>query len=187
LNQRSWSEWKTKSREQFVELLKEENTRFVLELGAGAGIDAEYFIEQGLDVLATDFSEEMVKSIQSRGIEAQVLDLYDIQELGRTFNGVYAQNVLLHVPRKDLQNVLSSVHGILNAGGVFFIGVYSKGIDEEQTFVDEEKMGMPRFFSFLSDDSLLGEVKNMFKVIEFETIKKEGKDFYAQSLFLRKI
>lgn len=75
----------------------------------------------------------------------------------------------------------------LNDTGLFYMGVYG-GINEESTLIDHKKMGLPRFFSFLSDDSLLSAVEQHFEVLEFDKVdinsKKEG--FYYQSLILRK-
>lgn len=180
-------QWKLDLRQYFVDLLKKENKKTVLELGAGAGLDSLFFKENGFDVLATDLSDEMIKMCQKRGLEATTLDLYDLGKLGRKFDAIFSLNVLLHVPRKDIEKVLEEIHSTLNENGIFFYGVYG-GIEEEKTIIDKSKMGLPRFFSFLSDKTIQEIVKDKFEVIKFETIDVQGKQegFHFQSLFLRR-
>lgn len=179
--------WKLDVRQKFAKMLVSEKKKTILELGSGAGIDASFFKDYGFDVLATDLSEEMVKMCQKRGVEAKVVDLYELGTLRRKFDAVFSMNVLLHVPKSDIQEVLDNVYNALNKDGLFFYGVYG-GNDEEKIIVDKTKMGLPRLFSFLSDESLLKLVKNKFEVIDFETIDlgSAKPNFHFQSLFLRK-
>ena len=179
--------WKLDLRQYFVDLLKKENKKTVLELGAGAGLDSQFFKENGFEVLATDLSDEMIKMCQKRGLEASTFDLYDLESLIKKFDAIFSLNVLLHVPRKDIEKVLTGIYNTLNDNGIFFYGVYG-GIEEEKTIIDKSKMGLPRFFSFLSDKTILQVVKDKFEVIKFETVDVQGKQkgFHFQSLFLRK-
>lgn len=180
-------QWKLDLRQYFVDLLKKENKKTVLELGAGAGLDSQFFKKNGFEVLATDLSDEMIKMCQKRGLEATIFDLYDLEKLGRKFDAIFSLNALLHVPRKDIKKVLEGIYNTLNDNGIFFFGVYG-GIEEEKTIIDKSKMGLPRFFSFLSDETILEIVKDKFEIIKFETIDVQGKQkgFHFQSLFLKK-
>ena len=167
--------WKLDLRQYFVNLLKKENKKTVLELGAGAGLDSQYFKQNGFEVLATDLSDEMIKMCQKRGLEATTFDLYDLEKLENNFDAIFSLNVL------------ERIYNTLNENGIFFYGVYG-GIEEEKTIIDKSKMGLPRFFSFLSDETILEVVKDKFEVIKFETIDVEGRQegFHFQSLFLKK-
>ncbi len=182
-------QWKLDLRDEFVKLLKDEGKHTLLELGAGAGIDSKFFLDNKLEVLATDLSDEMVKMCQKRGLNAQVLDLYDIDTLATKYDAIFGLNVLLHVPIKDLPTVLRKIANQLNDNGVFYYGVYG-GVDEEKTITDETKMNMPRFFSFLSDEKLLDMARESFDIIKFDTntfnIRSKTPGFHSQSLFLRK-
>jgi cyclopropane fatty-acyl-phospholipid synthase-like methyltransferase len=182
-------QWKLDLRDEFVKLLKDEGKHTLLELGAGAGIDSKFFLDNKLEVLATDLSDEMVKMCQKRGLNAQVLDLYDIDTLATKYDAIFGLNVLLHVPIKDLPTVLRKIANQLNDNGVFYYGVYG-GVDEEKTITDETKMNMPRFFSFLSDEKLLDMARESFDIIKFDTntfnIRSKTPGFHFQSLFLRK-
>jgi cyclopropane fatty-acyl-phospholipid synthase-like methyltransferase len=181
-------QWKLDVREQFVKLLKSNNKKSVLELGSGAGLDAKYLQDNGFDVLATDLSNEMVKMCRKRGLKAKAIDLYNLTSLKRTFDGIFSMNVLLHVPKKHLNGVLTTISNTLNDNGIFFYGVYG-GIDKEEIFTDKSKMGLPRFFSFLSDETLLNTVQSKFEVLDFQTIDigSDKQNFHFQALFLKKM
>jgi len=180
-------QWKLDIREKFAKLLKNEGKKTILELGSGAGLDAKFFQDKGFDVLATDLSSEMIKMCRKRGLDAKVVDLYDLSSLKKKYDGVFSMNVLLHVPSKDLEEILNNITGTLNKEGIFFYGVYG-GYDKEETFTDKSKMGLPRFFSFLSDESLKRVVKDNFEIIDFQSIDigSDKPNFHFQSLFLRK-
>lgn len=181
--------WKHALREEFVSLVKEVNKKSILELGSGAGLDAKYFQDNGFTVTASDLSPEMVKVCERRGLQAKILDMYDLKALGQTFDAIYSLNVLLHIPRKDIGLILENIADVLNPNGIFFYGVYGYGnLDQEQVSVDERKMNMPRFFSFLSDETLLKEAKKKFEVIDFKRLELQEADpnYYFQALFLRK-
>jgi cyclopropane fatty-acyl-phospholipid synthase-like methyltransferase len=186
-NEKRRAQWKLDVRQQFADLLKKEKKETILELGSGAGIDAKFFQDSGFKVLATDLSEEMVKMCKKRDLNAKVIDLYNLSSLNTTFDGIYSMNVLLHVPKADLAGVLWEIHKTLNEKGIFFYGVYG-GVDEDKIITDKSKMNLPRFFSYLSDESLLNVVKDLFEVIEFKVVDSgSGKpNFYFQSLFLKR-
>lgn len=179
-------QWKLDLRKQFAELLRSNNKRSVLELGSGAGLDAAFFQAEGFDVLATDLSPEMIKMCKKRGLKAQVSDLYNLSTLNKKFDSIFSMNVLLHVPKRDLNLVLDNIAQTLTADGIFFYGVYG-GYDKEETFTDDSKMGMPRFFSFLSDESIQDVVKNRFQILDFKNIDigSYKPNAHFQALFLK--
>lgn len=181
-------DWKLKARGYFADLLIDEHRKTVLEIGAGVGLDAKYFQERGFDIYAVDLSPQMVSACIAKGIPAETLDLYELDKLGRQFDGIYSMNVLLHVPRNDLPLVLANIANQLTDGGLFYLGVYYMGTEEEKTFTDKSKMGMPRFFSFLSDETLSEYVKEYFDIVSFEKIDFGASDpkMYFQSVMLRR-
>jgi SAM-dependent methyltransferase len=168
--------WKLELREKFARRVKAEGFRTVLEIGSGGGFDAAYFQSQGLDVLATDLSGKMVEQCRKRGLNSAVADVYHLDRLGRSFNAVYSMNVLLHVPSRDVGAVLRSIRGVMYEGGLFFLGVYG-GFDREEVKVDPNIVNLPRFFSFLSDKSLLEAASSEFEVVEYEAINP--RQFYV--------
>lgn len=186
-NENNRESWKLRCRESFTELLKANNFNTVLELGSGVGLDATYFKSLGFDVLATDLSEDMISSCKEKGLNAEIIDMYELGKLGRVFDGIYSMNVLLHTPRNDLKLVLTSIENALSSKGLFFYGVYG-GKDIEKVITDNKKIGLPRFFSFLSDATLQELVSDTFDILKFEAIETGGEEpwFHFQAMYLQK-
>jgi len=186
-NEEKKEEWKIHERDTFGNLLLAEGKSTILELGAGVGTDSEHFQTSGFDVLAIDFSDLMVEECRRKGIDALALDLYELDKISPSFDAIYSMNVLLHIPKADLPKILDLISQKLNENGLFFYGVYG-GEDIEKTIIDKSKMGLPRFFSFLSDKTLRGLVKKKFEIVSFKSVDIGSKDpnFHFQSLILRK-
>jgi 2-polyprenyl-3-methyl-5-hydroxy-6-metoxy-1,4-benzoquinol methylase len=81
----------------------------LLELGPGTGQLAAHAARLGARVHAIDLSARNVAYCQQRGVSAQVGDfraLGHIDGLG-LFDGIYAVNALLHVPRAEHASVIA--------------------------------------------------------------------------------
>ena len=76
--QRMRAPWKRKVRKNFYKIIKQENKKTLLELGAGAGFDSLFFMRKGLNVTAVDISDENIRSCREKGIEAYALDFYKL-------------------------------------------------------------------------------------------------------------
>ena len=91
----------------------------ILELGCGAGQDAAFMIVQGFSVTPTDGSAELAKHAETRlGIAVRVMAFDELAE-AETFDAVWANACLLHVPFASLSSVLTRVHRALVPGGRF--------------------------------------------------------------------
>ena len=60
---------------EFLKFLNKEQRKTILEIGCGAGWDAQFFQDQGFRIFAIDNAPTMVKLTNDRGIPAQVLGL----------------------------------------------------------------------------------------------------------------
>jgi cyclopropane fatty-acyl-phospholipid synthase-like methyltransferase len=182
------SDWKLKARQTFADLAKQESKTTILEIGAGAGLDAKFFKDEDFDVLATDLSPNMVEACKELGLNARVLDLYHFDKVKEHFDAIYSINVLLHIPPEDLKTILTAIHDHLQPNGLFHYGVYG-GITKEETFADPTRVNMPRYFSFLDDATLHQAVSPLFDIVHSETIEQvdhSNPELSFQSLLLRK-
>lgn len=85
-DQSSMASWKVEERQRFLERLKLEGKRSLLEIGAGTGRDSLYFQEQGLSVTPVDFSEEMVRLCRKKGLPARVMDFGQLDFPAESFD-----------------------------------------------------------------------------------------------------
>jgi ubiquinone/menaquinone biosynthesis C-methylase UbiE len=60
----------------------------LLDLGCGTGEDALHFMRRGMSVRAIDASSEMVRIARSRGVDALVLDIEQLNRVQGCFDGV---------------------------------------------------------------------------------------------------
>lgn len=122
--------WKIEERDHFLSMLKKEDKKKLLEIGAGTGVHGKYFRDQGIEVICTDLSTEMVKRCRENGLEAYEMDFLNLDFSEMSFDATFGMNCLLHVPRSDLPSVLEDIRRVLQPGGLFYWGQYG-GIDRE--------------------------------------------------------
>ncbi|MBV1855077.1 class I SAM-dependent methyltransferase [Catellatospora tritici] len=173
--------WKLAERQAFRDRLAPYAR--VLEVGAGAGHDSAYFQEEGFSVVAADLSPVMVEHCRAKGIEAHVMDFLRLGFPPASFDAVFSMNCLLHVPNRDLPAALAAIWAVLRPGGLFFLGVY--GADESREGpMEDDKYVPPRFFSWRTDEQLLGFATACFEVVDFHSVDA-GRGNRFQSLTLR--
>lgn len=178
-------QYKRRERRVFLSYLQNEKKRSILEIGAGVGKDSLFFKKHGLKVTTTDISSANVKQCKKQGLRSFVLDVYDIGELRKKYDAIYALNCLLHVPKKDFELILRKIKKLLKSGGLFYLGMY--GGDDFEGILKEDRCEPKRFFSFFLTEQLLSIVQKHFKLEYFKHIApfKDGGTF--QSIILRKL
>ena len=163
--------WQQKERQEFITLLLKERKNTLLEIGAGAGKDSQFFQDNGLDVVCIDLSPENIKLCRQKGLTAHVMDVMHLNFSGASFDSAYAMNCLLHVPSTELPNVLSTIRHILRPGGLFYLGQYG-GVEREGVLT-EDRYDPLRFFSLHSDDEIKKVTSQFFQLIRFGRLKRK--------------
>ena len=175
--------WKLAERQAFRERLAP-GAR-LLEIGAGTRQDSAYFQDESFVVVAIDLSATMVEHCLAKGIEAHVVDFLHLNFPFASFDAVFAMNCLLHVPNHDLPAVLAAIRAVLRPGGLFFVGVYGANESAEGP-IDDDEYVPPRFFSWRTDQELLGFAADArFDVVDFH-IADLGRGHRLQSLTLHR-
>lgn len=151
----------------------------ILDVGCGGGTKSQYFITKGLRVVGIDFSEKMI-AIAKRDTpegEFHVLDLYEAGLLGQTFDCVFMEAVLLHVPRANVDALVDSFVKMVNDSGYVYIAVKDKklGKPDEEIKVEHD-YGYPyeRFFSYFTVDEIKASMEQAGLEIVFEHIVPSG-------------
>jgi len=176
---------KLRERDQFLSLLQQEGKQTLLEIGAGTGQFSKFFQDSGLTVVCTDLSPEMVRLCRAKGLTAYTMDFLSLDFADGSFDAVFALNCLLHVPKKDLPQVLGRIRAVLKPGGLFYLGMY--GGKEQEGVWPEDDYEPKRFFCFHTDDQLRAAVSQFFRVESFQQILLEAdEEFHFQSLILRR-
>jgi SAM-dependent methyltransferase len=100
----------------------------VLEVGSGAGWDADFVESQGVAVRRTEVTAAFIDFQTERGKQVEKLDVTS-DELGGPYNGVMALAVLQHVDRAQVPALLRRVAAALQPGGVFLVAI-RQGVGE---------------------------------------------------------
>lgn len=185
-DQQQKSPWKIAERQHFLEMLQQEGKRTLLEVGAGTGQDSQFFQEQGLQVVCTDLSPEMIKHCQAKGLTAYAMDFLHLDFPASSFDAIYSLNSLLHVPTQDLPAVLAKLCNLLQPGGLFYLGVYG-GNEFEGTW-PEDQHEPKRFFSYHTDAYMQQVTGQFFEPVYFKAVEvARGERFHFQSMILRNL
>jgi len=160
------------------ELLKEADLGNVLELGCGTGLYTDTLLQISKNVVATDFSDEMIAlAKQKRGnmknITFQKADALNLEFEDETFDTVFMAN-LIHVIG-DAERVIQESRRVLKDGGLLIINSFA--IDD-MNFFNKMAMGIRYLRIFGKPSSEATKEKTTRKSVEqllknnsFEIIK----------------
>jgi 2-polyprenyl-3-methyl-5-hydroxy-6-metoxy-1,4-benzoquinol methylase len=95
----------------------------VLDLGCGRGEFLEMMREMGVPARGIDLGEESVALCRSKGLEAEVADLfvYLAEQPEASFDGIFCSQVVEHLPPERLPEMVKLAAGRLRRGGVLAI------------------------------------------------------------------
>jgi 2-polyprenyl-3-methyl-5-hydroxy-6-metoxy-1,4-benzoquinol methylase len=156
--------WWVEGTDTFLSFLPKGAT--ILDVGCAGGHKAKYIKDRGFNVEGIDFSEEMIKEAKKRfpEISFQVFDVYDIDKYPKTFDAIFTQAVLLHIPKKRIIEVLEKIKSRLNPEGILHISlkeVRDNKVEEEVRKENDYGYEYERFFSYYTLEELEGYFKNV--------------------------
>lgn len=182
-NDHKLDDWWTKGTDKFISFIKENN--LVLDVGCGAGTKSNYLINRKLRVVGIDLSEEMIKIARKEVPLGQfiTMDLDDIEELPNSFDGIFMQAILLHIPKKDIEERLRKVARKLKEGGYLYIAVKEKrkgGPEEEIKIEKDYGYIYERFFSYFSKNEIVEYFKKLGFKLVYESVTSHGDTNWIQ-------
>src|SRR3989338_11580752 len=118
-------DWGLGELEKFVSLVKQSGGKKVLDLGCGSGIQSKQLFQAGLEVVGLDLSPEMIREAKKRVPKGKFIvgDMTEMVFPIESFDGVFAQASLLHIPKKLIPEVLGSIHKILRTKGILYLAL----------------------------------------------------------------
>lgn len=127
-------------REAFLAQLEEGDA--ILDLGCGSGRDSLDFYERGYDVTPLDGAEEMCRLAEVHTDLEVLCEKYEDMDFDDAFEGVWAREAFIHVPKDEMGAILDKVRDALTKKGVFYTCVCEgefEGFSGELYFSDYEK------------------------------------------------
>lgn len=176
------------------ELAKEQNLGSVLELGCGTGSYTETLQKVAKEVLATDFSDEMIEAaIRKRGILENVTfvkaDALNLEFEKESFDTIFMAN-LIHII-EDPDKVIKESYRVLKNGGQIIITSFAI---EEMSFFNKISMGIRylKAFGKPSKESTIEKtskesiekllINNGFDISKTKIIGKKEKALYISGI-----
>ena len=130
---------------EFLECMEEGDT--ILDLGCGSGRDSLSFYEMGYDVTPLDASKEMCKLAEIHtDLEVLQMDFREM-EFDDAFDGIWACASLIHIPKKELPEILDRISEALKEDGVVYMSFHEgdfEGFSGERYFSDYTAKEMER-------------------------------------------
>ncbi|GAP55445.1 demethylrebeccamycin-D-glucose O-methyltransferase [Arthrobacter sp. Hiyo6] len=124
----------------------------MLEVGCGSGLDGLKFVQAGIHYTGIDLSEEYVHRAVARGLNVSVASARRLPFADAVFPAVWTMSTLLHIPNRDIDDVVSELVRVAAPGAPIAVGLLS-GNDEEE-LNPEDRIEPARFFSRRSDDTV---------------------------------
>ncbi|HEY7088387.1 MAG TPA: class I SAM-dependent methyltransferase [Tepidisphaeraceae bacterium] len=95
----------------------------ILDAGCGPGRDSLAFLRRGFHVTAADASSAMVEMARAAtGLPVLLLPFQQI-DFDQAFDGIWANASLLHVPSREIDDVLRRLTRALRPGGILYMSV----------------------------------------------------------------
>lgn len=97
----------SQTQDKFLNLLPP--TASILDFGCGSGRDTKYFLDAGMQVDATDGSEELCRlASEYTGIPVRQM-LFEELDAKEQYDGIWACSSILHLPKDVLKDVLKKM------------------------------------------------------------------------------
>jgi cyclopropane fatty-acyl-phospholipid synthase-like methyltransferase len=144
----------------------------ILELGCGAGYEAQAMIKAGFTVDPTDGSAEMAeRAHRLLNLPVSVLR-FDQIEAREKYDAVWANGALTHVPRRSMKAVLETIQRALKRGGLHY-ATYKTGEAEGRD-------ASGRYFNYFS----VQEIRDVYESSQWEMLcinEFVGNSYHAAS------
>lgn len=109
----------TEVQDKFLEKLNSD--AYILDFGCGAGRDTKYFLSRGYQVDAVDGSEQLCRiASEYTGIKVRQMLFQELDEKEK-YDGIWACASILHLPKKQLREVLENMYAALKSEGWIYI------------------------------------------------------------------
>jgi ubiquinone/menaquinone biosynthesis C-methylase UbiE len=164
--------------DRFIEMVKTGKNPKILDIGCGPGRDASTFVKQDIDVVGVDISEEMLNIARNKVPEAtfKKMDMRNLYFNSETFDGVWSAGSLQHIPKSEMDDLLSNIHSILKDGGIFFSDL-REGEGEILEETNDYGEVIQRFMVYWQKDEFIQYLKDAgFEILSAKAVEEEWSD-----------
>ena len=94
---------------------------YILDAGCGSGRDSKYFLSHAFKVAAIDASQEMVtRAKELTGLDVKKMYFQEVEDK-EVYDAIWTCASLLHVPKKDIEEVIEKFTNALKVSGIWYM------------------------------------------------------------------
>ncbi len=132
-----------------------------------------------------DFSEKMIEIAKKEvpDVDFMVGDIYYLDSYKNKFDAVFAQAVLLHIPRERALEVLEKFKNKLKPNGILYLAVKevkSDGTDNEILKENDYGYEYERFFSYFTLSEIKEHINKLGLKLVWENVANSGRTNWIQ-------
>lgn len=148
-----------KMQNMLLKYLKKED--YILDLGCGSGRDSKAFLEKGFKVVSVDGSEKLCNIASSYIGQEVIFTTFQNFKSDIKFNGIWACASLLHLPYKDLKEVIKNLRNNLKEEGYFYLSFKYGEFEGERN---------GRYFTNMTEKKFRNLIKD---ILEYEIVEEK--------------
>ena len=173
-----------------VDAFKSKGLSIILELGAGQGRDTKYLIDNGLTVIATDFSEVSCAQLSQKFGDRITVEKRDLRQgidlPPCSIDGCYAHMLLtMDFTDDELKRLMSDIRRILVPEGLFVFSVRNTNDHDYETgdIVRDSVWKNPKGFNvrYFSNDDIRKFCEG-FEIVRMNEFSEGNKVLYGITL-----
>jgi SAM-dependent methyltransferase len=170
-------------RARFVDRLRQEERRRMVDVGAGPGLDTVELASEGFDVVGVDLAFENGRAMRERGLRAVTASLYALPFPSAAFEALWTMSTFVHVPKNRFDAAMTEMTRLVAPGGLMGIGTWG-GRDFEGT-LETGELRPNRFFSHVPHERWRSMLARHGDVEVFDTFAPDDGGWEYQFAFVR--
>ncbi len=159
-------------RRRFAELLRYDDVRTVIDVGAGPGLDTALWAADGFAAVGVDLAHANVERMRDVGLTSVTGSLYQLPFRSTTFDALWTMSTFVHVPHDRFDEAITEMMRVVEPGAPLGIGTWG-GLDFEGV-PEFGELRPYRFFSLASHDRWRAMLERHSVVEQFETYESTG-------------
>jgi SAM-dependent methyltransferase len=154
-------------RRRFAAILRSEDRRRLIEVGAGPGIEAADWVADGHDVVAVDLGVENCRVAATHGVSAVAASLSELPVRDARFDALWTMSTFVHVPHDRKHDALDELVRVVEPGAPLGVGTWGgRDFEGHPEFGDLRPY---RFFSLMEHDDWRATLAAHGELESFET------------------
>jgi len=148
----------------------------IIEIGCGNGVEGDSLTKKGFSYVGTDISKGYLESAEylHPRLELYQMNVYDIKFADNAFDGLWAGNVLYHLPKARFGEALQEIFRVVRHDGLVFITL---PVGTEEKMWNKSTFGYEseRLFSFYTAEEATSRfLNNGFRIKKLDSKQSNG-------------